>query len=174
MVAHLQKSGAASGSETFVWAKKVEKEIEGGKKIKDISVFTDRHRHQERLEEIEKVRKRQAEREEEKARREEELTMVQRMRAAQEAMDSEAKEEEFYLKAMVAKAERRLREGRPAPIDMIAKNLHLLDQFDFDLVDPWKFFTGLLLDDVRDLHDEIKEVRVHFLIASKELKAAGR
>lgn len=30
-------------------------------------------------------------------------TMVQRMRAAQEALDSEAKEEEFYLKALIAK-----------------------------------------------------------------------
>ena len=29
--------------------------------------------------------------------------MVQRMRAAQEAMESEAKEEEFYLKALIAK-----------------------------------------------------------------------
>ena len=36
-------------------------------------------------------------------------TMVQRMRAAQEALESEAKEEEFYLKAMVAKAK-----GRPS------------------------------------------------------------
>jgi hypothetical protein len=29
--------------------------------------------------------------------------MVQRMRAAQEALESEAKEEEFYLKALIAK-----------------------------------------------------------------------
>ena len=35
-------------------------------------------------------------------------------------------------------AERRLSEGRPTAIDMIAKNLHLQHEFDFDLVDPWK------------------------------------
>lgn len=29
--------------------------------------------------------------------------MIQRMRAAQEALESEAKEEEFYLKALIAK-----------------------------------------------------------------------
>jgi hypothetical protein len=93
--------------------------------------------------ELEKVRKRQAEREAEKARREEELvrnkqwisrfsrhaeacclcwhlhfcattdvhrvpalqTLVQRMRAAQEAMESEAKEEEFYLQNLLVCAE---------------------------------------------------------------------
>lgn len=40
--------------------------------------------------------------------------MVQRMRAAQEALESEAKEEEFYLKAMVSKVRRVA--GRAAPL----------------------------------------------------------
>ncbi|GFH05698.1 uncharacterized protein HaLaN_00201 [Haematococcus lacustris] len=124
VVAHLQKSSGKGPDQPFVWGKKVEKELAEGKKLKDISVFSDRNRLQERLEELEKVRKRQADRELEKARREEELGMVQRMRAAQEAMDSEAKEEEFYLQSLLSKAERRLREGRPAPSDLIARNLH--------------------------------------------------
>ena len=57
-------------------------------------------------------------------------------------------------------AERRLRDGRPTPIDMIAKNLHLLDEFDFDMVDPWRFFAGLLYEDMANLADEIKEYKV--------------
>ncbi|GAX83218.1 hypothetical protein CEUSTIGMA_g10644.t1 [Chlamydomonas eustigma] len=76
VVQHLQKVGAATGAEPFVWTKKVEKELSEGKKVKDISIFTDQQRQTERMEEIEKVRKRQAEREAEKARREEELVSV--------------------------------------------------------------------------------------------------
>jgi hypothetical protein len=50
VVAHLQKSSAKPGSDQpFVWAKKVEKELSQGKKLKDISVFSDRNRQQERL-----------------------------------------------------------------------------------------------------------------------------
>ena len=43
---------------------------------------------------------------------------------------------------------------------MIAKNLHLLDEFDFDMVDPWRFFAGLLYEDMANLADEIKEYKV--------------
>ncbi len=41
--------GAATGAEPFVWTKKVEKELGEGKKVKDISIFTDQHRQAERL-----------------------------------------------------------------------------------------------------------------------------
>jgi hypothetical protein len=73
VVQHLEKVGAATGSQPFVWTKKVEKELEGGKKLKDISIFQQAGRLEERMIEIDKVRKRQDEREAEKARREEEL-----------------------------------------------------------------------------------------------------
>jgi hypothetical protein len=43
---------------------------------------------------------------------------------------------------------------------MIAKNLHLVEQFDFDLVDPWKYFSGLLYEDMANLADEIREYKV--------------
>jgi hypothetical protein len=49
VVQHIQKVGAATGSDTFVWSKKVEKELGEGKKIKEISIFTDRHRQTERI-----------------------------------------------------------------------------------------------------------------------------
>ena len=49
MVAHLQKASAKAGTDTFVWGKKVEKELAGGKKLKEISVFTDRDRQHERM-----------------------------------------------------------------------------------------------------------------------------
>jgi hypothetical protein len=48
VVAHLQKT-ATGPDAPFVWAKKVEKEIGEGKKLKEISIFSDRNRQQERL-----------------------------------------------------------------------------------------------------------------------------
>ncbi|KAG1678419.1 hypothetical protein FOA52_015186 [Chlamydomonas sp. UWO 241] len=156
VASHIEKTAGAS---TFVWGKKVERELESGKKLKELSIFRTQGREAERLEEIRKVRERQAERETEKTRREEELTMMQRVRAAQEAMESEAKEEEFYLKAKIAKSQRRLEEGRPTPIDLIAKNIHLSDEFEFDLEDPWLHVSGLLLEDMQALHEDILEYK---------------
>jgi hypothetical protein len=58
------------------------------------------------------------------------------------------------------KAKRRLEEGRPEPIDKIAKNLHLTEEFEFELEDPWLHFTGLLLEDMEAVHEDIKEYKV--------------
>lgn len=51
VVAHLQRQGAGSGAgdQPFVWGKKVEKELAQGKKLKEISIFSDKNRVQERL-----------------------------------------------------------------------------------------------------------------------------
>ncbi|GLC36213.1 hypothetical protein PLESTB_001367900 [Pleodorina starrii] len=157
VAAHLQRTGAAAGGPTFVWAKKIERELESGKSVRDIAAAQTRTSQAERLEEIEKVRKRQADREEEKARREEELSLIQRLRAAQEAMESEAKEEEFYLKALISKAEKRFADGRPSAIDKIAKNLHLHGTYGCDMVEPWSYFEGLLLDEAKELHQGIAD-----------------
>lgn len=155
VAAHLHRSGGPDEAPRFVWTKKIEKELDMGKSVKDISAAQTRASQQERLDELDKVRKRQAEREEEKARREEELSLVQRLRAVQEAMESEAKEEEFYLKALLTKSEKRFGEGRPAPIDLIAKNLHFARQLGSDLREPWTYFDGLLMTDAQDLHQAI-------------------
>ena len=57
-------------------------------------------------------------------------------------------------------AERRLRDGRPTPIDLIAKNLHLTDEFEPDLVEPWRYFDGLMLDDTQELVDGMHDYKV--------------
>jgi hypothetical protein len=49
VVAHLQRSGGGGADAPFVWGKKVEKELAGGKKLKEISIFSDKNRQQERL-----------------------------------------------------------------------------------------------------------------------------
>lgn len=38
-----------------------------------------------------------------------------------------------------------------------------LQRFDFDLVDPWKYFVGLLYDDMANLADEIREYKVGWI-----------
>lgn len=53
-----------------------------------------------------------------------------------------------------------LPQGRPAPIDQIAKNLHLADQHGCDMVEPWSYFEGLQLPEVRELHQGIQDYQV--------------
>lgn len=56
VAAHLQKASAANDTvPTFVWGKKVVKELESGKKMKELSIFRKQGREAERLEEIQKV-----------------------------------------------------------------------------------------------------------------------
>jgi hypothetical protein len=49
VAAHLQRTGAASGGPTFVWAKKIERELESGKSEKDIAAAQTRTSQAERL-----------------------------------------------------------------------------------------------------------------------------
>ena len=50
---------------------------------------------------------------------------VQKMRAMEEALVSDAKEEEFHLKMIGVKANRRIEEHRSTPIDLLAAPIHL-------------------------------------------------
>ena len=56
-------------SERFVWGKKIEKDVQAGKSIKDYSAAAHALRDRERQEEIEKVRRRREEREDRERRR---------------------------------------------------------------------------------------------------------
>jgi hypothetical protein len=49
VAAHLQKTGAASGAPTFVWTKKIERDLEGGKTVRDIAAAQARVSQAERL-----------------------------------------------------------------------------------------------------------------------------
>ncbi len=49
MAAHLQRTGAASGAPTFVWTKKIEKELQTGKSVRDIAAEQARTSQAERL-----------------------------------------------------------------------------------------------------------------------------
>ena len=145
-------------SERFVWGKKIEKDVEAGKSIKDYSAAAHAKRDREREEEIEKVRRRREEREAERAAIAEELDMVQRERARAEAVDLERQEDIFHLEQAKIRAQQRLAAGRPKAIDVITNNLFLLDGFDATASDEAGVFVcALPLDQLEELREDIGE-----------------
>ncbi|BDA46670.1 probable cactin [Coccomyxa sp. Obi] len=148
--------GDAKVSERFVWGKKIEKQLQEGADVRELTSKAERKRQEERLAEIEKVRKRREERAAERALQEEELSIMQRERAVLEGIEMEAKEEEFHLETAKRRAQQRMREGRAKPIDALAVNLFLMEEFDVNMTAPYSVFIGLSLEDVEELRDDIK------------------
>ena len=148
-------------SERFVWGKKIEKDVEAGKSIKDYSAAAHAKRDREREEEIEKVRRRREEREAERAAIAEELDMVQRERARAEAVELERQEDLFHLEQAKIRAQQRLGAGRPKAIDVITINLFVLDGFDADggAMKRAVFVCALPLDQLEELREDIGEYR---------------
>ncbi|KAJ4717308.1 cactin [Melia azedarach] len=77
--------------------------------------------------EIERVRKRREERVPEKAKREEEIALLARERAAADFQEMEKKEAEFLLGQSLIRSKIRLDEGRVKPIDILYMQLNDLD-----------------------------------------------
>ncbi|PUZ36548.1 hypothetical protein GQ55_9G047000 [Panicum hallii var. hallii] len=142
-------------TEKFVWRKKIERDVSQGQKV-DISVKSEKKRQQERMAEIEKVKKRREERAIEKAQHEEEMALLARERARAEFQDWEKKEEEFHFDQSKVRSEIRLREGRTKPIDVLLKNLSFSDEFDVELNEPYLVFKGLTVKEMEELRDDIK------------------
>ncbi|KAJ1293182.1 hypothetical protein BS78_01G048300 [Paspalum vaginatum] len=142
-------------TENFVWRKKIERDVSQGQKV-DISVKSEKKRQQERMAEIEKVKKRREERAIEKAQHEEEMALLARERARAEFQDWEKKEEEFHFDQSKVRSEIRLREGRTKPIDVLLKNLNFSDEFDIELNEPYLVFKGLTVKEMEELRDDIK------------------
>ncbi|KAJ1257737.1 hypothetical protein BS78_10G019500 [Paspalum vaginatum] len=142
-------------TEKFVWRKKIERDVSQGQKV-DISVKSEKKRQQERMAEIEKVKKRREERAIEKAQHEEEMALLARERARAEFQDWEKKEEEFHFDQSKVRSEIRLREGRTKPIDVLLKNLNFSDEFDIELNEPYLVFKGLTVKEMEELRDDIK------------------
>lgn len=169
---HLKKHGGGGGfgytdednpfndprlSERFVWGKKIEKQLVEGADIKDLTSRAEARRQAERLEEIEKVKRRREQREAERAALAEELELIQRERAMAEAVDLERKEEEFHLEQVKVRARQRLEAGRPKAIDLITNNLFLLDGFDAAEQDPATIIAGLNVWQLRDLVRDVED-----------------
>ncbi|KAG6512171.1 cactin-like [Zingiber officinale] len=141
--------------EKFVWMKKIESDITRGVLL-DTSVNAEKSRQRERMAEIENIKKRREERAIEKTQHEEEMTMLARERAWAECIDWEKKEEEFHFHQSKVRSKIRLQEGRAKPIDILIKTLNGLEEFDFDLNEPYIVFKGLTVKDLEELCNDIK------------------
>lgn len=80
------------------------------------------------MEEIRKLRQRREEREQEREEMERLKTEEIRLRDAEQYDDWQQKEEAFHLEQTSVRSVLRLQKGREKPIDIIAKNLLLVDQ----------------------------------------------
>eukprot|EP01032_Pedospumella_encystans_P032298 gene32298-36461_t len=107
----------------FVWGKKKEKDKY---EKKEVAVDNTRKRT-ELIGEIEKVRKRRSDRENEMAEIERLRDEEQRLREAAQYDDWQRKEEEFILEQTKQRSKIRLVENRETPIDVIAKNILLVE-----------------------------------------------
>ena len=67
---------------------------------------------------------------------------------------------QFHLETAKKRAQQRMREGRAKPIDALAINLFLMEEFDVNMTAPYSVFIGLTLDDVEELCDDIKGYQV--------------
>ncbi|KAL6226591.1 hypothetical protein ACLB2K_000553 [Fragaria x ananassa] len=151
-------------TETFVWKKKIERDVCQGRI--DDSYFAVKD-EEERRAEIEKVQRRREERARQRAQREEEMELLARERARAEFQDWEKKEEEFNYEQSRIKSEKRLREGRFKPIDhLVLMSKHLnggsesddeFDQMEMDLKEPYMHaFKGLAVEGLEELRADIQ------------------
>ena len=67
---------------------------------------------------------------------------------------------QFHLETAKRRAQQRMREGRAKPIDALAVNLFLMEEFDVNTTAPYSVFIGLSLEDVEELLDDIKGYQV--------------
>lgn len=70
---------------------------------------------------------------------------------------------QFHLETAKQRAQQRMREGRAKPIDALAVNLFLMEEFDVNMTAPYSVFIGLSLHEVEDLRDDIKGYQVRLL-----------
>ncbi|XP_022852520.1 cactin-like [Olea europaea var. sylvestris] len=143
-------------NDRFVWRKKIEHDITQGLPLDEFSVKAEKKRQRERMAEVEKVKKRREERALEKARHEEEMALLARERARAEFQDWEKKEEEFHFDQSKVRSEIRLREGRTKPIDVLIKHLDPSHEFDIEINEPYMVFKGLNVNEMEELHEDIK------------------
>ena len=148
-------------TDRFVWGKKNEKLREQGLDPDSISKEQEEQRKRELVEELAKLKRRKAERELEKQLWEEEKSRLQREREMAEYADWEEKEDMFHLQQIKRKSAIRLEEGRPRPIDMLYKNLLLVEQptlpLEVELDEPYNLLARMELPELEEIRKEILE-----------------
>ncbi|KAG1355040.1 cactin [Cocos nucifera] len=146
----------SQGFHSFVWKKKIDLDPARGRQILDLCLKSEKKRCLERLEEIEKLKKRRIDRAADKARREEERRIAERARSEAGFEDLGKKESEFVLNQNKIRSEIRLREGRPKPIDILRNILDGWEDLDIEIDDASSVFENLPAKELEELREEIE------------------
>ncbi len=153
----------------FIWKKKYEKEIGEGKDPRTLTRENMQKRQMELQAEIEDLKERRKNREQETLELEQMREEQERMNAMADHEDFVEKEEEFQRMQSKVRSDIRIREGREKAIDVLAKNLRISTDkeglsadvgvdLDVELAEPYKIFIGLEKRDLLDLRDDIHEM----------------
>jgi len=120
--------GDSNLTEQFVWDKKKKRDKE--KKQEGSRRPTKNEQHRERLKEISLARERRKQRELEQEAYEKQKEEEARLREMETFENWEEKEEEFHLKQQRERSKIRIKQGRELPIDIVAKNLLLYQEYE--------------------------------------------
>lgn len=131
----------------FVWGKKKEKEKKEGKERKN-----DDESRLRLMKDIDRVRKRRIERENELEEMERLRAEEQRLREASLYDNWEEKEEEFHKQQTKVRSKIRLIEGREKPIDVLARIILLIESFNSKEKEDKEFGSNLA-----GLHDKLAD-----------------
>lgn len=118
---------ATNFDQSFVWRKKILRDIARGVCPDIFSSKTERKRQREREEEIEKGKKRRKLRSMEKAHKEEEMALLDRERDWIESELGKRGDGEFVYNQSKIRSQIRLQEGRANPMDILSNQLNPLN-----------------------------------------------
>ena len=140
----------------FVWQKKLVKEGKGEYSREEI----DRELRQKQManrEELEKVKQRRQEREAEKSARDDEASLMQRKKEAEQYREWEQNEDQFHLEQAKLRSLIRIQDGRAKPVDLLAKYVNSeQDAEAVEMNEPYFYLMGLTLADLEDLVADIQ------------------
>lgn len=167
--------GDANLEATFVWKKKYQKE---GRDVDQKEIIRENRRHlEETRKELEMVKQRRLQREQEYEARQEEMAQTQREKEMEHFKIFEKQEDTFHLKQAALRSKIRIREGRAKAIDHLAQYYDMFtdpeegadiqpktDEEKADeenyllshIPEPYKVLNGLRRIDLEDLVEDIK------------------
>ncbi|ORZ37514.1 cactus-binding C-terminus of cactin protein-domain-containing protein, partial [Catenaria anguillulae PL171] len=143
----------------FVWGKKHKRDRKLGRPVED---YVDPSQFREELADL---ARRRAEREVERKLRDEERVQAQRDADRAQYGDWEAKEDEFQLRQAHARAQIRVKEARPMPVDLLAITLQVVKDPDgvlgqpgiyVDTREPYRMLEYLSVAELRDVLGDIE------------------
>ena len=153
-------------TQRFVWKKKVDKQTKMGISA-GMRESYERNRRDEVEGELEKLKKRREERQEDRMLRDAEDLRIQREKNFLLMGDYERKEAEFNLMQTKRRAQIRIKEGRALPIDPLVVNICYAtdpdiaaeldaDGIEMDFNEPYQVLDNLNLRDLNELKDTVE------------------